>query len=65
MCDTQGQDDFLADTAIRIEDNLETMSDRDILDDKIVEKTIFQTIRPYVKSKFRLRPIVDVHILRT
>ena len=65
VCDMQSQDDFLADTAIRIEDNLETMSDRDILDDKIVEKTIFQTIRPYVKSKFRLRPIVDVHILRT
>lgn len=65
LCDAETQIDFVAEASLAIEDGLDMLSDEAILKDKAVEKAVLDVIRPLARNRFRLRPIVDVHILRT
>ena len=64
LCSQDSQDDFFADASLAIEDNLDRLSDEAILNDKAVEKAVLEAVRPLARQRYRLRPLVDVHILR-
>ena len=64
LCSPEQAERFTADASIAVEDRLEGLDDEAILDDKKVKKTITECIRALARTHFRLRPVVDVHIMR-
>ena len=64
ICAADQADDFLADASLRIEDAIETMTDSAILSDEMLQQTVTSALRSLVKSRFRLRPTLHIHILR-
>ena len=64
LCSEAQAEKFTADASIAVEDRLEALDDDAILDDKKVEKTITESVRSLARTQFRLRPVVDVHIMR-
>ena len=64
ICAADQADDFLADASLRIEDAIETMTDSAVLSDETVQQTVTSALKSLVKSRFRLRPTVHIHIFR-
>ncbi len=64
ICAADQADEFLADASLRIEDAIETMTNSAVLSDETVQQTVTSALKSLVKSRFRLRPTVHIHVLR-
>ena len=65
ICGVDQADELLADASLRIEDSIENLSDTDVLVDDAVQQVVISAMRSLVRTRFRLRPTVHVHIMRS
>ena len=65
ICSVDQADGLLADASLRIEDVIDNLSDTDVLVDDAVQQVVISAMRSLVRTRFRLRPTVHVHIMRS
>ena len=65
ICGVDQADELLADASLRIEDAIDNLSDTDVLVDDAVQQVVISAMRSLVRARFRLRPTVHVHIMRS
>jgi ribonuclease J len=65
ICGADKADELLADASLRIEDAIDNLSDTDVLVDDAVQQVVISAMRSLVRTRFRLRPTVHVHIMRS
>jgi ribonuclease J len=65
ICGADQADELLADASLRIEDAIDNLSDTDVLVDDAVQQVVISAMRSLVRTRFRLRPTVHVHIMRS
>ena len=65
ICGTDQADGLLADASLRIEDAIDNLSDTAVLADDAVQQAVISAVRSLVRTRFRLRPTVHVHIMRS
>ena len=65
VAEGEAAEDYLADVALRIEDNLEKLSFADTGKDSAVEAAVMAAVRSLTKQRFGLRPSVQVHVMRS
>ena len=65
ICSADQADELLADASLRIEDAIDNLSDTDVLVDDAVQQVVISAMRSLVRTRFRLRPTVHVHIMRS
>ena len=64
ICPELQADGFCADASLAIEDEVNNLSDADIDNDGAVRNAVMRSLRGLTRSRYRLRPIIDVHIMR-
>ena len=65
ICGADQADGLLADASLRIEDAIDNLSDTAVLADDAVQQAVISAVRSLVRTRFRLRPTVHVHIMRS
>ena len=64
LCPDDQSDDFIADAGLAVEDVIcQQAAPGD--NDEVIEEMVRRTVRQMAKGKFKLRPTVHVHVMRT
>ncbi len=64
LSDENRGDDYIAEAANRVEDAIQSLSDKASLDDELVRAAAVRPLRKLAKSMFDRRPVVEVHVMR-